>query len=209
MFPSAFLLFFPNILSNRRLKRRWRITSWIFQNKKYSEDTDEERMIFLQKVLLDFLSVKAQSDQSYKYARHFYISQWYKDVVNEKMHLASGNKSGRKNNVHKSKRKDDSDDEMTEEDHKESLIRENAEKFKLLDERKKFLISKIKPFQEAISSGNRVQIFQTYIDYNSAELIAQYLASKRFFCQSFDKYLKAVSRKASKFLKQAIFRSFY
>ena len=69
----------------------------------------------------------------------------------------------------------------------------NIEKFKVLEERKKFLISKIRPFQEKMSAGNRIQVFQTYIDYNSAELIAQYLASKRYFSQSFDQYLKAVS----------------
>lgn len=34
---------------------------------------------------------------------------------------------------------------------------------------------------------------QTYIDYDSAELVARYLASKRPFSQSFDTYLKHVS----------------
>lgn len=48
------------------------------------------------------------------------------------------------------------------------------------------------PFQESFSSGNRVQVYQTYIDYNSAELIAQYLASKRYFSQCFDFYLRHI-----------------
>lgn len=70
---------------------------------------------------------------------------------------------------------------------------EHAEKYRAIETRKKFLIAKIRPFKETISSGNRIQVFQTYIDYNSAELIAQYLASKRNFSQSFDQYLKGVS----------------
>lgn len=160
------------------------------KKKKHADtESDDERTIFLQKVLLDFLSVKAQSDDCFKFARHFYISQWYKDVVDEKMNLASGNKGNKKNNVHKSRRREDSDDDLEE---KPDNNQENAEKFKALEERKKFLVTKIKPFQESISSGNRVQIFQTYIDYSSAELITQYLASKRAFCQSFDVYLKQI-----------------
>lgn len=67
-----------------------------------------------------------------------------------------------------------------------------AEVFRRIEERKKFFISKIRPFQETISSGNRIQVLQTYIDYSSAELISQYLASKRSFSQSFDGYLKTI-----------------
>lgn len=33
---------------------------------------------------------------------------------------------------------------------------------------------------------------QSYIDYGGAELISQYLASKRSFSQSFDKYLRKI-----------------
>lgn len=145
---------------------------------------------------MDFLAVNSQNDEAYKYARHFYIAQWYKDVVNEKTQLASGEKKNSREN-HRSKRYEESDESDTEREKeknkKESVDQENAEKFRLIEEKKKFLINKIRPFQETISSGNRVQVFQTYIDYNSAELIAQFLASKRYFSQSFDQYLKAVS----------------
>lgn len=155
--------------------------------------TDEERIQFLQGVLLDFLAVNAQNDEAFKYARHFYIAQWYKEAVSEKTQLAVGEKKNNTRDNHKSKRYEehDSDDEREE---KEVPQQDNVEKFKKIEERKKFLLNKIKPFQETISSGNRVQVYQTYIDYNSAELIAQYLSSKRYFSQSFDQYLKAVSR---------------
>lgn len=162
-------------------------------------NTEEERTQFLQRVLLDFLAINAQGDQAYRHARHFYIAQWYKDAISEKARLASGGKDKRGGSKSNSARKKDveeievSDDDSSIDKSKESLDQENAEKFRTIEDRKKFLISKICPFQEKISSGNRVQVFQTYIDYNSAELIAQYLASKRYFSQSFDQYLKAVS----------------
>lgn len=140
---------------------------------------------------MDFLAVNSQNDEAYKYARHFYICQWYKEAVSEKNQLATGDKKNNTRDNHRSKRYEENSDEEKEENEKPE--RDNVEKFKKIDERKKFLLGKIKPFQEAISSGNRVQVYQTYIDYNSAELIAQYLSSKRYFSQSFDQYLKAVS----------------
>nr|XP_023029223.1 nipped-B-like protein [Leptinotarsa decemlineata] len=154
--------------------------------------SDEERTQFLQRVLLDFLAVNAQNDEAYKYARHFYISQWYKEAVAEKTQIAIGEK---KNN-HRAKKYVESEDSDSEKEEKKSkkasADQENAERFQLIEDRKKFLLNKIKPFQETMCSGNRVQVFQTYIDYNSAELIAQFLASKRYFSQSFDQYLKAI-----------------
>lgn len=169
------------------------------KRKQMETNTEEERTQFLQRVLLDFLAINAQGDQAYRHARHFYIAQWYKDALNEKSKLASGGKEKKGNSKSNSSRKrdieeiDDSDEETKVSKPKESLDQENAEKYRAIEERKKFLINKICPFQEKISSGNRVQVFQTYIDYNSAELISQYLASKRYFSQSFDQYLKAVS----------------
>lgn len=71
-------------------------------------NSDEERIQFLQRVLLDFLAVKAHNDEAYKYARHFYIAQWYKETVNEKSQLASGDKNKRSNakENHKNRRVD-------------------------------------------------------------------------------------------------------
>lgn len=76
---------------------------------------------------------------------------------------------------------------------KASTDQENAEKYRSIETRKQFLVSKIRPFQTKTNAGCQVQVFQTYIDYSSAELITRYLASKRSFSQSFDQYLKAVS----------------
>ncbi|XP_057671189.1 nipped-B-like protein B [Diorhabda carinulata] len=166
------------------------------KKKKNVVNTDNERAQFLQRVLLDFLAVNAQNDEAYKYARHFYIAQWYKDAVTEKSQLAMGDKNNSKDNSHRSRKyKDDEDDEDSDEEkmkNRKSSEQENTEIFAQIEEKKKFLLSKIKPFQESISAGNRVQVFQTYIDYSSAELIAQFLASKRYFSQSFDQYLKAI-----------------
>ncbi|XP_060516001.1 nipped-B protein [Cylas formicarius] len=157
--------------------------------KKHSSiKSDDDRTQFLQKILLDFLAVNSQNDESYKYARHFYIAQWYKDLVNEKTQLISG---GKKKNL-SGKKDDKSGDEDDSEPERKNSEQENADKFRVIEEKKKILLAKVIAFQESMSSGNRVQVFQTYIDYNSAELIAQFLASKRHFSQSFDQYLKAI-----------------
>lgn len=70
----------------------------------------------------------------------------------------------------------------------------NASLYRLTEIRKQFLVSKIRPFQDSVGAGNRTQVLQTYIDYESAELISRYLASKRPFSQSFDRYLQQVSK---------------
>ena len=69
----------------------------------------------------------------------------------------------------------------------------NAALYRLIEIRKQFLVGKIRPFQDSVGAGNRTQVLQTYIDYESAELISRYLASKRPFSQSFDRYLQRVS----------------
>ncbi|XP_050313224.1 nipped-B-like protein isoform X2 [Anthonomus grandis grandis] len=180
------------------------------KKKKCEEMNNDDRTQFLQRILLDFLAVNSQNDESLRYARHFYIAWWYKDLVNEKTQIVSGEKSEKMNN-HRNKRNgkssesepeednDDDDDDVNDADKSEKrptkdTEQENVEKFRIIEEKKKVLLNKIKPFQESITSatGNRIQVFQTYIDYNSAELIVQFLASKRYFSQSFDQYLKAI-----------------
>lgn len=66
----------------------------------------------------------------------------------------------------------------------------NAEVFRLVEKRKNFLMTKIRPLDDC---SGRVQVLQTYIEYESAELISRYLASKRPFSHSFDLYLIQVS----------------
>lgn len=69
----------------------------------------------------------------------------------------------------------------------------NIEMFNALEARKEYLISRIKPF--SISGEQHLTAhphLKTYIDYNNAQLIAQYLATKRPFSQSFDGCLKKI-----------------
>lgn len=66
----------------------------------------------------------------------------------------------------------------------------SAEKFKTIERRKHFFLEKIRPFR--YQGGTQVQVMQSYIDYSGAELISQYLASKRSFSQSFDRYLRKI-----------------
>ncbi|CAG9759520.1 unnamed protein product [Ceutorhynchus assimilis] len=159
--------------------------------KKKKEMTNDERTQFLQRILLDFLAVNSQNDESLKYARHFYIAWWYKDLVSEKTQLINDEKKPA-NYGSRNGKANISDDE--EDDEPINIEQENVQKFRIIEEKKKLLLSRIPPFQEGISSssGKRVQVYQTYIDYNSAELVAQFLASKRYFSQSFDQYLKAI-----------------
>lgn len=67
------------------------------KKKDAADADDEERVKFLQKVLLDFLAVDAHSNAALRHARHFYIAQWYKDVTNEKARLAGADKSKKSN----------------------------------------------------------------------------------------------------------------
>ncbi|KAJ1519897.1 hypothetical protein ONE63_004137 [Megalurothrips usitatus] len=164
-------------------------------------DEEEERNQFLQRVLLDYLAVNGHNDQALIYARHFYLAQWYKDASADKRKSPSKSPSKKKNQRGRKKRKDESSEEESDhqssEDEESRLndnIQNNSEKYRLIEMRKNFLISKIRPFQDSCASGSRQQVLQTYLDYNSAELITRFLASKRQFSQSFDAYLKQILR---------------
>lgn len=159
---------------------------------------DEERMVFLQKVLLDYLAVNGTKDSALGYARHFYLAQWYRDCALEKSRVGQSKNSPSKK-IHKKRAKkknrhhssdQDTESELDEQDPDENDNNEqkNSETYRIIEEKKKYIISRIRP----CSTGTKPDILQTYIDYNSAELISQYLASKRPFSQSFDKYLKQI-----------------
>lgn len=160
---------------------------------------DEERTLFLQKVLLDYLAVNGTKDSALGYARHFYLAQWYRDCTMEKTRVGQlKNSPSKKSNKKKSKKKNrhqSSDEESGSEldepdaDENDNNEQKNSEAYRLIEEKKKFLVNKIRPFS---STESKPDILQTYIDYNSAELISQYLASKRPFSQSFDRYLKQI-----------------
>ncbi|KAM0736250.1 Nipped-B-like protein [Formica fusca] len=159
---------------------------------------DEERTVFLQKVLLDYLAVNGTKDSALGYARHFYLAQWYRDCALEKSRVGQSKNSPSKK-IHKKRAKkknrhhssdQDTESELDDQDPDENDNNEqkNSEAYRIIEEKKKYIISRIRP----CSTGTKPDILQTYIDYNSAELISQYLASKRPFSQSFDKYLKQI-----------------
>lgn len=163
-------------------------------------DEDEERTEFLQRVLLDYLAINGQKDQAWNCSRHFYITQWYRDMV---VQPKSSSPTKKKNKSKKRHKDDTSEEESDADDDSDSGIKESksdkkhatsaivsAEKFKVIQRRKHFLLDKIRPFR--YQGGTQVQVMQSYIDYSGAELISQYLASKRSFSQSFDKYLRKI-----------------
>lgn len=85
---------------------------------------------------------------------------------------------------------DDLDEKVLKNEKKHVTAVMSAEKLKTIARRKAFLLERIRPFR--YQGGSQVQVMQSYIDYSGAELISQYLASKRSFSQSFDKYLRKV-----------------
>ncbi|EZA57826.1 Nipped-B-like protein [Ooceraea biroi] len=159
---------------------------------------DEERTVFLQKVLLDYLAVNGTKDSALGYARHFYLAQWYRDCTLEKSRVGQSKNSPskkiqkkrakKKNRHHSSDQDTESELEEQDADENDNNEQKNSEAYRIIEEKKKYIVSRIRP----CSTGTKPDILQTYIDYNSAELISQYLASKRPFSQSFDRYLKQI-----------------
>lgn len=53
---------------------------WYFLQEEVQEvKDDEERIQFLQRVLLDYLAIRSLSEPALRHARHFYLAQWYQD----------------------------------------------------------------------------------------------------------------------------------
>lgn len=67
-----------------------------------------------------------------------------------------------------------------------------AEVFRLTEDRKSYLTSKILPFGDSTRTGKRGHSLTSHIDNTSATLIVKYLSSKRPFFNSFDIYLKQI-----------------
>uniref|UniRef100_A0A336LQA0 Nipped-B protein n=1 Tax=Culicoides sonorensis TaxID=179676 RepID=A0A336LQA0_CULSO len=164
-------------------------------------DKEEERTEFLQKILLDYLDVNAQEDNvAWSHAKHFYLTLWYRDIIKLKKQIREGEKgyASRKKTGKRKKRYDsddadensESDSENEGKDRNKTIDEElNMQIFRALDERKKYLLSKIITLDGANTDFDDIK---TYLDYNNANLIAQYLASKRPFSQSFDMYLQKI-----------------
>ncbi len=170
-------------------------------------DPEEERTRFLQRVLLDYLAVNGgETDHATMNARHFYICQWYRDAnaVAQKPRKIKSKSSGSHNNNNKRKKRrrggvessDDSSESEQEEEEEEEMDEKNmsdskkAELFRIREERKNFLVSKIPPF--GIDRGQKAQVLSTHIDHDSAHLIVKYLSSKRPFFNSFNSYLQDI-----------------
>ncbi|CAG0895763.1 unnamed protein product, partial [Darwinula stevensoni] len=180
------------------------------------KDEEEERMLYLVRLLLEYLSINSDNDSQLLHARHFYIVQWYRDAVSEitRMKLgentpSSNHSSPVKGSAHKRKKKkrkgESSEEESSQgEDsggensrHSKSGIPNSQtipeevknEIYRLSELRKKFLLTRIQPYGAAV--GNT---FQTELDPDSAHLISRYLASKRSFSQSFSMYLRQILR---------------
>jgi cohesin loading factor subunit SCC2 len=165
-------------------------------------DPEEERTEFLQRILLDYLLLNSQEENPvWNHSRHFYLSLWYYDIHRRKKEIADGakgyasrKKSKKSSNHRKRHRGSDDSDDSSSSDVQEVRDRDidpelNREIFKILDQRKKYLLSKVAPFKKTTRD---IIDLKTYLDYDNANLIAQYLASKRRFSQSFDIYLKKI-----------------
>ena len=164
-------------------------------------DPEEDRTRFLQRVLLDYLAVSAERDPALLHCRHFYLAQWYKEAPQEILrHKQGPQATPSPSKKHKKKRKrrgSDSSDEQSSASDEEGDESAATEEMKrevnaLVEGRRQLLLTKVAPFGE---TGGRVGIrtLQTYLDYDHAELLCKYLASKRPFSRSFDVYLKQVS----------------
>jgi len=170
----------------------------VIEDPKFAKlDPEEQRTRFLQRVLLDYLTVSGgEDDPSTLSSRHFYISQWYRDA-NAEIKRQKGldrPKKREKQEKRKSRRgKADSDSESDEEEEEEIDPKNDpkfAEVFRLTEARKDYLVSKICPFgsEKHARAGSVV----SHIDSTSATLIVKYLSSKRPFFNSFDIYLKNI-----------------
>ncbi|XP_042215621.1 nipped-B-like protein isoform X2 [Homarus americanus] len=194
--------------SNKKSKKKQKSGSERAKENEGPSDEEQERTMFLQRVLLDWLAVNSGSESALLHARHFFIGQWYREAFTEIMRQKQGplpqpsaRKSGSHNKKKRKRKGDESEDETSEdsdEDNEdegkkvgqadEALVREVTE---LAEKRKLFLLKKVPAFPPA-SPGAKTQTLQTHIGYENAELITRYLASKRPFSQSFDVYLKQI-----------------
>merc|ERR1719410_2989826 len=163
-------------------------------------DPEEQRTRFLQRVLLDYLAVTGgEDDTASAGARHFYIAQWYRDANKEITKQNGIEKPRSKKEKRKSRRRQmdsDSDsetedsDEESEEDEREKAKSDPrlAEVFRLTEDRKEYLVTKISPFDSNTRTGSVI----SHLDNTSAALLVKYLSSKRPFFNSFDLYLKQI-----------------
>ncbi|KAG8180025.1 hypothetical protein JTE90_026629 [Oedothorax gibbosus] len=184
------------------------------KGKKKAEKQDEWQI--LQKALLQYLDANSDSDQSFQFCRKFYIAQWYYDAADEikrsdkSLNFPKEESSDKPEPVVASKTKSprsgrrsskvayEEEEEEEEEEEKEPVKEEpklesdevNAKVLALAEERKRFLLTVIKNQETTKVNTNE----EEHIDYETAELISQYLSSNRNFAKSFDLYLSHILR---------------
>ncbi|XP_028966987.1 nipped-B-like protein [Galendromus occidentalis] len=192
---------------------------------------ERDEVTILQQALLHYLDGNAESDPSLEFSKRFYLAQWYKDAVaNAKVDASesrdffqyprtarqgamwfvlSSFPSAVRDPMVKPKREPKSDPE----DEDEAVKLEKTQMvIKLAERRKKFVCETI---QQDYADFGTVEIVRTTLDYDTAELISRFLASRRPFSRSFDIYLSqilkvlgetttAVRTKAMKCLTQVV-----
>ncbi|XP_072030780.1 nipped-B-like protein A isoform X2 [Amphiura filiformis] len=159
---------------------------------------EEEKSDFqqnLQKAMLDYLAYNSKNDPAIMFARYFYIAQWFRDTAMEldtAMKVPPKEKKKRKKRDH-----DDSSDESSEEsdsseeDEVVEEVKVDAEVLQSFEKRKGFLLGVIRINRLSNMSFRKSNHILTY---DSAALVARYLASRRPFSQSFDIYLTQILR---------------
>ncbi|GFT58052.1 nipped-B-like protein [Nephila pilipes] len=187
------------------------------KNKKKNIKRDETQI--LQKALLQYLDSNAESDPALQFARRFYIAQWYRDAAAEikrsdkslnfpkeetdKTDQTIRNNKNKSNRARTTRRRssqvayeeyEEAEEEEEEKEKQDESKLENdevnAKILALAEERKRFLLSVIKK-QEPPKVNMKEE---EHIEFKTAELISQYLASTRHFSKSFDLYLSQILR---------------
>ncbi|XP_022651333.1 nipped-B-like protein A [Varroa destructor] len=195
---------------------------------KLKEERDE--VTILQQALLHYLDGNIESDHSLEFSKRFYLAQWYKDAVaNAKVDAAqkseakagSGDEDTRIKKEEKraksasekeSPKKKEIKSEPEDEDEAQKDDKDQMKVQKLAEKRKKFVCETI---QQDYADFGTIEIMRTTLDYDTAELISRFLASRRPFSRSFDIYLSqilkvlgenttAVRTKAMKCLTQVV-----
>ncbi|GIY52104.1 nipped-B-like protein [Caerostris darwini] len=181
------------------------------KNKNKPVKRDEAQV--LQKALLQYLDSNAANDPALQFSRRFYIAQWYRDAAAE---IKRSDKSlnfpkeesekaepSTPKSKHRSSRsgtpgrrssyiacEEEEEEEKEKEESKLESDEVNARVLALAEERKRFLLTVIKRQEQPKVNMKE----EEHIDYETAELISQYLASTRHFSKSFDLYLSQILR---------------
>ncbi|PIK43250.1 putative nipped-B-like protein [Apostichopus japonicus] len=179
-------------------------------------DPESDRYLrSLEKALLDYLVYNSQNDPALLFTRQFYIAQWYRDTSAE---MENAMKSAKDEDKEESDEEDEEEDEEEEEEESSDEENEighrrrsrsrdkrphqskkkktkphdtsNSELFDKAEKRKTYLLATIR----IIENFRGLRKSRSIITYESACLVARYLASKRPFSQSFDIYLSQILR---------------